>query len=381
MRRLLAWYTNASLRSKFALHAALTTTFTFAILLPFVLYTQRQVVLAEVEDAGLRMAEIFARSSVQAVAADDYLMMQFVVNGVAGGARVVSAMLIQDGGTVLVHSKASERGKRYTDERSLAAARTEAPLIQRYQLAAGPFVYDFALPVYVLTDKQASARVVVSIERELAAIARTRNAMILLGLAILGFGFAWATYQAERVTRPIRALVRGTVEITRHNLDNRIPVTSRDELGQLAGAFNTMTDDLKAARTDLIEKTRLAAMGEVAAVVAHETRNPLGALSNCVQLLGKRPQTLGDDAEILEIMQSEVERLNGIVSDFLAFGRPRRPRLQEFELHELLDGALAALGRDRRCSASIALVRTFDPGLGCCRRIRISFARSSGTCF
>jgi len=121
--------------------------------------------------------------------------------------------------------------------------------------------------------------------------------------------------------------------------------------------------ELLAAQAELVRKTRMAAIGEIAAVVAHETRNPLGALNNCVQLLRVNPNITGEDAELLQIIETESRRLNEIVSDFLAFGRPRPPEFQEVDLHELIDETSAALQRDDRCPSSISLLRQFDPSL------------------
>jgi len=535
MHSLATWYRNASLHVKFALHSVLSTALLFAILLPLVLYIQKQALLSDVESSGFQLAEVFARSSVEAVVADDYLFMQHVVNGIASDTRVLSAMLLKEDGQVLVHNHPNERGKRYTDPTSLLAARARAPLLQRRQTPEGIHVYDFAVPVYVLAEQQASARVAVSVELELAEIARTRNYIILLGLGVLGLGLAWAGYQAKRVTQPVQTLVAGAQAVAKGNLDHRIPVTAGDELGHLALAFNRMTEsvqalietsqelssaldqevvlrsiaayaltlvkadlaliaplemdaqearvrvvlgarsdrlqnllvtpsrgiggrvlttgepygtanyfedplivhdpvydqavgeegivaalavpitvkghtigllwvanrsaktftredadslqrmanqaaialenarlyedirrshqELLAAQEELVQKTRMAAMGEIAAAVAHETRNPLGALSNCVQLLRMNAQLTGEDKELLEIVQAETQRLNEIVSDFLAFGRPRPPHFDEVDLNELLDETLAFLQRDDRCAPSVTAVRRFAPGL------------------
>ncbi|MGH7322256.1 MAG: response regulator [Candidatus Rokuibacteriota bacterium] len=239
-------YDRLSLQAKLALQVVLSTTVLFAILIPLVLYIQKQVLLSAVEENGFRLAEIFARSSVPAVIADDYLIMQHVVNGFSSETKVRYAMLLDADGLVLVHSQANERGKRYRDASSLLAARTGAPLLQRSRAADGTLVYDFAVPVYVLQDKRASARVGLSLEQELAEIARTRNYIILIGLAVLGLGLVWAAYQAKRVVRPVQALVEGTREIARGNLGHRTAVTGGDELGQLALAFNRMTESVQA---------------------------------------------------------------------------------------------------------------------------------------
>jgi len=370
VRRFLDWYRNAGLRTKFTLHIIFSTSVVFAILLPLVLYIQKQVLLGEVQESGYRLAKVFAHSSVQAVVSDDYLVLQHIAYGISSQRRIVHAMLLTEDGRVLVHNDPNERGGRYEDAISRLAARTQEPLLQRYETPDGMHIYDFAVPVYFLNQKRASARIGISIDHELGEIARTRNYILALGFGILGLGLAWAMYQARRVTRPVQTLVQGTQEIAGGNLDHRITVESGDELGQLALAFNRMTGDLHeshqqlvVAQTELVYKTRLAAMGEIAAAVAHETRNPLGALSNCVQLLRMNPHLTGEDAEVLDIIQMETRRLNAIVSDFLAFGRPRPAHFQEVDLHELIDETFALLLRDDRCSTFIVFLRQFDPFL------------------
>jgi signal transduction histidine kinase len=369
------WYGRASLRTKLSLHLVLSTTLLVGLLLPLVLYIETQAMLVSAEQAGLRVAEIFARSSVQAVIADDYLVMQHVVNGIASDPQIRHAMILMETGEILAHSRASERGRRYDDPASLRAARAVRPLVQRLVAADGTPVYDFAVPVTVLTEKRATARVAVSIARELDAVRRTRNSILLFACGILAIGFAATTYQARRLTRPMRALVAGAQEVTQGNLSHRLPVETHDELGQLATSFNRMTrslqtviEDLRrshealaAAQDEVVRQARMVAIGELAAAVAHEIRNPLGAVSNCVQMLRDSPNLQADDMELIEIVSQETTRLAAIVSDFLAFGRPRPPHLVPLDLQGLLDETAELIQRDPGRSALVKVTLNCPP--------------------
>lgn len=121
--------------------------------------------------------------------------------------------------------------------------------------------------------------------------------------------------------------------------------------------------ELLSAQVEVVRKTRMAAMGEIAAAVAHEIRNPLGAIHSCVEVLQMNPDISGEDAEHLEVIRVETRQLNEIVSQFLAFGRPRPPQFEGVDLQELIDETFAVLRRDDRCSPSIVLRRQFDPSL------------------
>ncbi|MCJ2519530.1 MAG: hypothetical protein LN412_01090, partial [Candidatus Thermoplasmatota archaeon] len=122
-------------------------------------------------------------------------------------------------------------------------------------------------------------------------------------------------------------------------------------------------EELLAAQADLVRKTRMATMGEIAAAVSHETRNFLGALSTCVQILRTNPHITGPDAELLDIIQSGSQWFNEIISEVSALGRPSPPHFQGVDLHELIDETFAILQRDDRCPSSIVIHRQFDPSL------------------
>jgi two-component system, NtrC family, sensor histidine kinase HydH len=83
------------------------------------------------------------------------------------------------------------------------------------------------------------------------------------------------------------------------------------------------------------ERDRLAALGEMAAGLAHEIRNPLAAIKGATQYLDPR-RIPGDDREFLEIIVEEVDRLNGVVTQFLDYARPLKSNLSRGDVGEIL---------------------------------------------
>jgi two-component system sensor histidine kinase HydH len=103
------------------------------------------------------------------------------------------------------------------------------------------------------------------------------------------------------------------------------------------------------------ERDRLAALGEMAAGLAHEIRNPLAAIQGAIQLLlpagGARgaddpPRECGPESEFLLIIKDEVRRLNGVVTQFLDYSRPLRSALAPGDVNEILRRTLALLQAD-----------------------------------
>ena len=127
----------------------------------------------------------------------------------------------------------------------------------------------------------------------------------------------------------------------------------RDSQGGAIGTLVTFQDltQLKRYEEDLKRADRLAAVGRLSAAMAHEIRNPLASISGSVQLLLENVPAQGEEQRLMRIVVNEADRLNGLLSDFLTFARPRPPQKTEFDLPQLLQEFIDLLHRDQRFSA------------------------------
>jgi PAS domain S-box-containing protein len=98
--------------------------------------------------------------------------------------------------------------------------------------------------------------------------------------------------------------------------------------------------ELKHAQRQLVERERLAALGELSAVVAHEVRNPLGAIFNAVATLRRFIEPTTPAHTLVGILEEEANRLNRLVDDLLDFARPSAPELYPIPLARLLEEAV-----------------------------------------
>jgi PAS domain S-box-containing protein len=119
--------------------------------------------------------------------------------------------------------------------------------------------------------------------------------------------------------------------------------------------------ELRQAQAQLLAQERLAALGELSAVVAHEVRNPLGVIFNSVGSLRRALRPEGDVRMLLDILQEEADRLNRIVGDLLDFARPAPPAPEAQSLEEALDGAVAAAVAGS--NGAVRVERAIEPGL------------------
>jgi two-component system, NtrC family, sensor histidine kinase HydH len=108
----------------------------------------------------------------------------------------------------------------------------------------------------------------------------------------------------------------------------------------VAVANARLFDDLKKSYAELAQRERLAALGELSAVVAHEVRNPLAVIWSSLSTLRKRVPGGGDVTTLLDILGEESVRLKRIVDDLLDFAHPHEPSLRAEALDAIVLGAI-----------------------------------------
>jgi two-component system nitrogen regulation sensor histidine kinase NtrY len=150
---------------------------------------------------------------------------------------------------------------------------------------------------------------------------------------------------ARRTTRDLDALVAGALAAARGDLEHRVPIRSKDEIGEVGSAFNFMMEDLRSAKDRLTIAERIAAWQEVARRLAHEIKNPLTPIQMSMDTLRKSwAKKHPKFEEILEestaTVLEEADRLKRIVTEFSDFARMPKPDFQRCDLNDLIGGAL-----------------------------------------
>lgn len=207
-----------------------------------------------------------------------------------------------------------------------------------------------------------------------------RDAVVLAG-SVFAVAFVVAVLllvNTHFALRPIRRVIAVAERIRAGSFGERVPVETRDEIGRLARSFNSMANsieeretalerrsaqleeallNLRASQDRVIRTERLAAIGHMAAQIAHEVRNPLNALGLNADLLGDEigEGNVSDAEELLAAIKNEIRRLTEITEAYLSVGRlpplkleaqPISPIVQElvrFQAEELGHAAVQVL--------------------------------------
>lgn len=190
------------------------------------------------------------------------------------------------------------------------------------------------------------------------------------------------------VNRPIRRLLAATKTAAHGNLDQAVSIRSRDELGELSGSFNNMISELKRSRDaieewtqtlehrvqersqelqqvqdQLIRAGKMAALGELAAGVAHEINNPLTGVLTFSSLMLKKVDENHPWKKDLENIVQQTTRCRNIVKGLLDFARQKKPDMKEWDIHTLIDRTVTLVENQARFQ-NIKIVKEFKKDIG-----------------
>jgi signal transduction histidine kinase len=117
---------------------------------------------------------------------------------------------------------------------------------------------------------------------------------------------------------------------------------------EIAGQLSSVYEKVQANFEGMKRAERLSAIGQLSAGLAHEIRNPLASISGAAAILARGQDLDPKNAKCLEIITSECERLNGLLTNFLNFARPRPPRLQSVPIGPVLENVLGLVSHGVR---------------------------------
>src|SRR5579872_1728088 len=165
---------------------------------------------------------------------------------------------------------------------------------------------------------------------------------------------------SERSHAEVRRLAPNGYRKTFRVLVSALDAPGRGMLGYVY-TFDDLTE-IRRLEREVRMQDKLAAVGRLAAALAHEIRNPLTSIAGSVSLLSSVPDLSDEHRHLLEIVTRESERLNGIITDFLAYSRSRQYQFKKVDLLPLLEDTLTLL--QHRLSAQkvgIVIRRDYAP--------------------
>jgi two-component system NtrC family sensor kinase len=212
-------------------------------------------------------------------------------------------------------------------------------------------------------------RVNLSLADVMASILKSQRLVVLFiiidSLVLIIFG---SLLLSRVIVTPIKNLVNITGRIRDGHFDQNIDVTTKNEIGQLMEAFNQMAEKLgenkrrledhihslettnkrlKRAQEELLISEKLASIGRLAAGVAHEVGNPLGAILGYTKILQEGMDSREEELSYLRRIEKEIDRINHIVRGLLDFSRPTKFEIQELNVNTTIENTISLLSHQK----------------------------------
>lgn len=157
------------------------------------------------------------------------------------------------------------------------------------------------------------------------------------------------------ISRPLQRITLAAVEVTKGGYGTEVDLRkSNDEIGLLANSFNEMSrkmaadiDELQRLNDQLIRAEKLAAMGTLAAGVAHEVNNPLASISSLVQMMRAQEGHSPETREKLNMISDQIQRITQVTKDMTNFARSRPAAKTEADVNEIVRTALRLASFDK----------------------------------
>ncbi len=199
------------------------------------------------------------------------------------------------------------------------------------------------------------------------APARTFPVVVLLVALEVGVFLVYGRHLVNRlVLRPLDRVVAAADAVAEGNLEARAPEAETRDFATLAERLNRMTDHLLDAQSQLVRSEKLASIGRLAAGIAHEIGNPLGAIGTYVEVLRRRGGGAAD-GEVLAGLGRELDRIDRIVRSLLDYASPHDEALQPVDVAAVVGSAfelLRAQGALKSVHPTLDLAPDLPPILG-----------------
>ena len=322
-----------------------------AIMALFTLNQFSQVTLVrEIQDSSQEISKAVQLSIAELTSAgSDSMLPEFYTQARQKGISEIN--IINEMGEVVNSTNPDKIGKK-KDLKKLEKGVRSAPVKSDERGILSQKLYDVVVPVIVGDEHLGYVQVNMLLDN-IQNIQRLNFVKRLAATAmVFAVGIAFSIYLSRRYTEPIHRLVHDFKKVSGGDLSVTLPVTSNDEVGELAKGFNEMVEKLRERQEleqRLYQAEHLSKVGQLASGIAHEIRNPLNYISLAIDHLKGEltsscsPEKVKELSSMADTIRDEVRRANYMVVNFMNYGRPLKLRMVDVQYEDLLDRSITTL--------------------------------------
>jgi two-component system NtrC family sensor kinase len=194
---------------------------------------------------------------------------------------------------------------------------------------------------------------------------RIIESMVVLTIFVCIIAMALVFIASKVLTDPINHMLEVIRKVKRGRLDEQMAVDTGDELGELASAFNRMTQIIKNNKemeANLAQQGKMASLGVLSSGVAHEINNPLGVILGYASYIEGKISPDDPNYNYIHEIKRESKRCKKIVQDLLSYARTPRPALEETDVNALLE-QIVDFAANHTDMHHVSVVKRLAPGL------------------
>ena len=326
--------------------------------------------LKQVRDEGLILTQTLGQGSIDPIIRNDFYTLNEHVNNLIKKKNIVYVIITDRHGRIFAQSTGALK-KIPEPINSNVRGLVKTFLVQTYHNPTFTAqINDISVPVFVDTNKWGTVRVGFSLEHMRVEMTKNIIVVIMTSLVSVLIGIGVALILSRFVTGPIEKLARSMETVASGNYEQEISIDTADEFDLLSRSFNEMAVSLKKSKaelkktyTRLMQKEKMAALGELTTRIAHEIKNPLGIIKGSAQILIEETEDADVKSEVVNFIIDEVNRLDIKVRDLLNHSRPRPPNLKKTDINETLEKRIHFWESQKNLGNQIKITRKYIQNL------------------
>jgi len=340
---------------KLFIHSAALILLVLIIVSGTIYYFQKQMLQRQANEKALSLAQTLAQTSVTAIQLDDYGTLQNLIDSMINNPDVLSITIIDTIGRVTAAEQPELRGKVLQDSFTLRALKEPRYILQKLPEKDNIEIWEAAVAIDIVDLRIGTAMIRYSVEDTYAGLL---NMILVIGVIAILISLILSYYFARSISNPIKQVVELANAYGKGDLEATIPIEREDEIGHLIHSLNKLSQDLKHMIEEKISNESLVMIGEFAAYIIHDLKNPLSG----IHLLADGMHRRIEDKDPLKKYSIEIllatQKLEDFIGKTLDIARWTKIDKKPVQINDLVEKEVKAIQYK-----SIPVRTNYDPKL------------------